>query len=107
MIAAAPSKARSDYFWTHRNVTSWKPNDVGVGWKAAARFQCKIRRMFYHGFCEDAAACGALGHRRDALECLLRALRVSPARALRHPRTVGSVFWRCVLAEVSGLPQPD
>jgi glycosyltransferase involved in cell wall biosynthesis len=93
----APSKARSDYYWSHRDVTTWSPKHVGVGWKAAARFRFKMRRMFYHIFCEDAAACMALGHRREALECVSRALRVSPARALRHARTVGSVFWRCTL----------
>ncbi len=92
----APSKARADYFWSNREITNWWPKHVGVGWKAAARFQCKMRRMFYHIFCEDAAVCVALGHRRDALECLLRALWVSPSRALRHGRTLVSVFWRSI-----------
>jgi glycosyltransferase involved in cell wall biosynthesis len=92
----APSKARSDYFWSHREVTRWRPKHVAVRRKAAAKFQFKMKGILYHQFYQDAAACLALGHRRDALECLLRAMRVSPARALRHTGTLGSVFLRCI-----------
>lgn len=93
-----PSKVRSDYFWSNREVTGWAPKHVGVGWKTAARFRFKVTGMFYYQFCHDADACITLGHRRDGLKCLYRALRVSPARALRHPGTPGSLLWRCMLA---------
>src|SRR5262249_38055082 len=70
----APSKARSDYFWTNRCVVRWRPKHVGVRWTAAVRFQYRMKRMIYNTLCEDAHACISIGHRRDALQCLLRAL---------------------------------
>jgi glycosyltransferase involved in cell wall biosynthesis len=94
----APSKTRSNYYWKHREVRNWRPKHVGVGWKTAAKLMLKTRGLLYHRFCEDAAACAALGHRRDALLCLSRAFRVSPAHALRHSRTMTSVALRCISA---------
>jgi glycosyltransferase involved in cell wall biosynthesis len=90
----SPSKSRSDYYWTNRDVIRWRPKLVG--WKAATKFQVKIRGMYYRNFCEDAIACARLGHRRDALKCFGRALRISPARALRHARDMASVFNQCL-----------
>jgi len=49
-----PGKTRADYYWSHRAVTNWWPRTVG--WRARARFTYMIRRMFFHGFLEDAAA---------------------------------------------------
>lgn len=92
----APSKARADYYWKHRSTMNWSPKDVGVGWVAAARFEFKMRGLFYHRFSQDAAACLAVGDRRDALECVGRAVWASPARAVRHAGTLGSICWRCV-----------
>jgi glycosyltransferase involved in cell wall biosynthesis len=100
----APSKSRSDYFWAHRHVARWRPKNVGVGWKAAVRFQLKIRRMVYSIFCEDAAACVAQGRRRDALECFLRALWISPVRALLNINNVATVLWLLVhIGEEGGM----
>ena len=93
-----PSKARCDYFWAEarREVTRWRPKHVGVGWKTAATFRFRTKGLFFWRFCLDAASCTPVGHRRDALVCLERALRVSPPHALRHVDTVGSIFWQCI-----------
>jgi glycosyltransferase involved in cell wall biosynthesis len=89
-----PSKARSDYFWAEarREVTHWRPRHLGIGWKAAAKFRFRTKGLFCWRFCEDAVACIALGHRQDALRCVSRALRISPAHALRHSRQLGSIL---------------
>jgi glycosyltransferase involved in cell wall biosynthesis len=93
-----PSKARSDYHWARarREVTRWRPRDVGVGWKTATRFRIETRGLFHWHFYEDAEACLGLGQRRDALICLWRALWVSPAHALRHYRAFGSKVMQCI-----------
>jgi glycosyltransferase involved in cell wall biosynthesis len=91
-----PSRTRADYYWVNREVRNWWPKRVGVGLKAGVRFMVKLRRMLYHQFCEDAAACAAARHRRDALLCLSRAIRVSPAHAIRHAPSVASLFVTCV-----------
>jgi glycosyltransferase involved in cell wall biosynthesis len=90
-----PSKARSDYFWAsaRREVTQWRPKHVGVRWRTAAKFRFQTKGLFCSRFWEDAAACVALGHRHDALICLWRAVWISPAHALRHFRTMLSIFW--------------
>jgi glycosyltransferase involved in cell wall biosynthesis len=90
------SKARADYYWKHRDVVNWSPKDVGVGWRTAARLRFKIRGTFFYRFCEDALACLEVGRRRDALECLIRAVFVSPERAVRHVPTLGSIVGQCV-----------
>jgi glycosyltransferase involved in cell wall biosynthesis len=91
-----PSKSSCDYYWANREVTRWRPKNVGVGWKAAIKLNLKTRGLFFHRFYHDAAACLAHGNRRDALLCLSRALRISPERALLHFRRLGSVLWRCI-----------
>jgi glycosyltransferase involved in cell wall biosynthesis len=95
-----PSKARSDYHWAgaRREILRWRPRHVGVSWTTAAKFLIETRGLFFWHFCEDAAASAALGHRRDALICLGRALRVSPPHALRHSRQLGSTLWQCICA---------
>jgi glycosyltransferase involved in cell wall biosynthesis len=92
-----PSKRRSDYYWANREVTRWWPRGVNVGWKTAIRLMFNTRRLLYYRFCEDAAACVTMGNARDSLECLLRAVRVSPMHALRHCRSVASIFARCIV----------
>jgi glycosyltransferase involved in cell wall biosynthesis len=93
-----PSKARSDFFWAdaRREVTRWRPKHVDIRRRTVRKFWHHKRGEFCWYFIEDAASCLALGHRRDALICLRRAVWVSPAHALRHSRTLGSTFWRCV-----------
>ena len=80
----SPSRARADYYWASREVLHWMPRHLGVGWIAAIRFRRKTKGLFFYRFCADASACASLGHRRDALRCLSRALRVSPLHAVRH-----------------------
>ena len=74
-------------------------------------FMFKTRGLLYHRFCEEAVACVSLGSRRDALECLSRAFRVSPVHALRHSRKMTSIFVRCIggsrLRSAGILPRPD
>ena len=94
-----PSRTRNDYYWANRGVKNWIPRHVGVGWKAAAKLMFKTRGLFYHRLCEDAFACVDGGHRRDALLCLSRAFRVSPAHGLRHFRRMAAIFWRCMTAK--------
>jgi glycosyltransferase involved in cell wall biosynthesis len=90
-----PSRTRNNYHWANRGVRNWWPKRVGVGWKSAATLMFKLRRMLYHFFCEDAGACASMGNRRDALVCLSRAFRVSPAHALRHSLYMASILWAC------------
>ena len=91
------SRARSDYHWTRgREVMRWRPRDVGVGWRTAARFRIGARGLFFSHFYEDALACIGRGQRRDAVVCLGRAVWVSPAHSLRHCRQLGSILGRCV-----------
>jgi glycosyltransferase involved in cell wall biosynthesis len=92
------SKARSDYFWAdaRREVTRWRPKHVGVRWTTAVQYSFHTRGQFFGYFVDDAGSCVALGQRRDALICLSRAVRVSPAHALHHSSRLGSTFWRCV-----------
>jgi len=94
------SKARADYFWAEarREVMRWAPKHVGVGWVTAAKFRFMTRGLFCWRFFDDAAACVALGQREQALVCLTRALRVSPAHALRHSRTLVSILRGCISA---------
>ena len=89
-----PSRTRSDYHWGHREVKNWWPRGVGIGVSTAARLMIKTRSLFFHRFCEDSAACIARGQRKDALVCLSRALRVSPAHAVRHYRKMSSLLLR-------------
>lgn len=98
-----PSKSRADYYWRHHRVTNWTPRGVGVGWRTAVTLRFRMRGLFYRRFCEDAAACAAAGRRRDALECLARALWVSPEHGVRHFRTVWSTF----IDSVRAAPAPD
>jgi glycosyltransferase involved in cell wall biosynthesis len=96
-----PSKARSDYFWgeARREVTYWSPkhlSHVSIGWTTAAKFRFRTKGLFCWRFCQDAAACIAVGNRQDALVCLSRALRVSPAHAFRHSLRFGSIFSHCI-----------
>jgi glycosyltransferase involved in cell wall biosynthesis len=88
----SPSRARADYYWASREVLHWLPRRLGVGWPAAIRFLVKTKGLFFYRFCADAAACASLGHRRDALQCLSRAVRVSPLHALRHCSDVASIL---------------
>jgi glycosyltransferase involved in cell wall biosynthesis len=92
----APSRARADYYWPHRDVTNWSPKHARLGWKTLLRLRFNIRGLFYRRFCEDAAACIVQGRQRDALVCLWRAVWVSPERALRHVRSVGTILWRSI-----------
>ena len=94
----SPSKDRADFFWAEarREVIGWRPTQAGVGWWTAAKFRFRTKGLFFWRFCDDAGACIALGHRRDALTCLWWAARVSPLRALRRSGTLASLFWRCV-----------
>ena len=91
-----PSRTRANYHWANRQVINWRPKRVGVGWKAAAGFMLKTRRLLYDIFLEDATVCASLGHRRDALLCLSRAIRVSPPHAIRHARSMAAIFWACL-----------
>jgi glycosyltransferase involved in cell wall biosynthesis len=92
-----PSRARADYFWSdpRREVIRWRPQHVGVQWTTAVRFRFRTSGLFCWRFIADAAACVALGNRRDALVCLGRALRVSPVHVARHLRMFGSLAWQC------------
>jgi hypothetical protein len=92
-----PSRERSDYFWAdaRREVTRWRPKQLGVPWITGAEARFARKGLFYRRFCDDAAACAALGHRQDTLVCLARAVRISPAHALRHSSTLGSILWQC------------
>ncbi len=103
-----PSKARSDYHWARarREVLWWRPRHVGVSWTTAAKFLIETRGLFFWHFCEDAAASAALGHRRDSLISLGRALWVSPAHALRNPRRLGPTLWQCVCPQPLTKPSP-
>lgn len=91
-----PSMVRSDYYWPHRVVLRWRPRNVGVGWRASLKLHHKLRGIWYQRFCEDAYASLQLGQRQDALECLRRAVYVSPARAVRHAPAVASLTWQCL-----------
>src|SRR5262249_3683768 len=93
-----PSRTRSDYYWanTRRKVKNWWPRNVGIGPGAAAKFMIKTRGLFFNRFCQDCAACAKLGHRSDALVCLGRALRISPAHAIRHTPWMASLFVECL-----------
>jgi hypothetical protein len=90
-----PGKTRADYYWSHRAVTNWWPRTVG--WRARARFTYMIRRMFFHGFLEDAAVSAEAGRLADAFVCLERALWVSPAHFLRHMRGVTRTLQVCAM----------
>jgi glycosyltransferase involved in cell wall biosynthesis len=83
-----PSKARADYFWPLRSVASWRPREVGVGWRAYAHFAARTRGQFAGRFCQDAAVCAEHGQRQDTIVCLYRALRVSPPHTLLRNRQV-------------------
>jgi hypothetical protein len=98
-----PSMARSDYHWAkaRREVTRWRPKHVGVRWTTAAKFRFQTRGLYCWRFWDDAAACLALGQRRNALRCLWRASRISPAHAFHHRRTLGSIFWQTIAANPS------
>jgi hypothetical protein len=100
-----PSKARSDYFWAdaRREILRWRPKQVGVGWRRAVKYQFKMRGVFYGRFCDDASASADLGHRRDALICLSRALRISPSHAIRHSRRLGSILSRSINSRQTAL----
>jgi len=87
-----PCRARSDYFWPHRDVARWRPRGVGVGWKAALEFRLSTRALFFRRFAEDAAACAADGQRWDALVCAARATWVSPLHAIRHRHLLRTSF---------------
>jgi len=87
-----PSRERANYYWGNRQVKNWWPR--GVGAKTAAKFMIKTRSLYFHRFCEDTAACVDCGHRKDALVCLTRAARVSPAHAIRHSRRMASLLLR-------------
>jgi glycosyltransferase involved in cell wall biosynthesis len=86
-----PSWARSDYYWTVRDVTKWRPKNVGVDRASATRFKVKTRGLFCYRFLEDAGACLADGSRRDAAVCLVRAVRVSPLHAVANHRRIWSI----------------
>ena len=85
-----PSRSRADYFWKVRSIVHWRPKHLGVGWRAFAKFDVRTRGLFASRFCEDAAWCAANGNRRDALLCLYRSLRVSPAHSVLRLRPA---FW--------------
>jgi glycosyltransferase involved in cell wall biosynthesis len=85
----SPSKARANYYWERRGITRWAPRHLGVGWRPLMRFRIRTRGLFFSRFCSDALACVLLGLRRDAFECLSRAVRVSPLHAIRHFVDVG------------------
>jgi glycosyltransferase involved in cell wall biosynthesis len=88
------SRARADYFWAdaRREIIRWTPKQVGVAWRTATKYQFKMRGLFFGRFCDDASASLEDGHRQDALICLSRALRISPAHALRHSRRLGTIL---------------
>ena len=77
-----PSRARADYFWKVRSIVHWRPKHLGVGWRAFAQFDVHTRGLFASRFCEDAAWCATNGSRPDAVLCLYRSFRISPAHAL-------------------------
>ena len=89
-----PSRTRSDYHWGYRDVRNWWPRGVGIGVSAAATLMIRTRSLLFHRFCEDTAACVDRGQRKDALVCLSRALRVSPAHAVRHYHMMASLLLR-------------
>jgi glycosyltransferase involved in cell wall biosynthesis len=103
----AASKKRADYYWKHRSVTHWSPKHVGVGWRTAARLCFKVEGTFYHRFCEDAQACVAAGQRRNALECVFRAVRISPVRAARHVPTLASIVLQSALGPTAEAHTPS
>jgi glycosyltransferase involved in cell wall biosynthesis len=101
----APSMARADYFWNGRAIVHWRPRHVGVGWAAFANFESHTRGSFAWRFCEDAAWCAANSSRNDALVCLYRAFRISPAHTiLRQRQTVWSTI-RSIAATRSAQPR--
>jgi glycosyltransferase involved in cell wall biosynthesis len=94
-----PSKARSDYYWWGRGFVSWWPKECGIGWRDYARHASFARGHYALRFCEDFFACAALHHRREAMLCMVRALRMSPPHTLlRNP-----LFWSA-LRQVLGAP---
>jgi len=90
-----PGKTRADYYWSNRAVTNWWPRTVG--WRAEVRFIYWIRRMFFHGFLEDAAASAEAGCLRDAFTCLGRALWTSPAHFLWNMLEVTRILQVCTM----------
>jgi glycosyltransferase involved in cell wall biosynthesis len=101
----SPSRQRSDYFWAkeRREVTRWKPRHI-VRRPVAKRFCSNARKIFYWGFYGDAKACASLGDRRSTVICLWRALRISPARGLRHSLELGSTL--LAISKRPGSPRP-
>jgi hypothetical protein len=90
-----PGKTRADYYWSNRAITNWWPRTVG--WRARARFNYFIRRIFFHKLLEDAAASAEAGRLRDAFVCLGRALWVSPAHFLWNMREVTRTLQVCTM----------
>jgi glycosyltransferase involved in cell wall biosynthesis len=84
-----PSKARSDYYWRGRNFIHWWPRELGIGWRDYIRHVFHAKGLWSFRFCEDFFACASQHRRREAMLCMVRALRISPAHTLlRNP-----LFW--------------
>jgi hypothetical protein len=94
----SPSKQRCDYFWgkARREVTQWRPRDLGVTRRTAMRFRFRAKGLFCWRFCLDAAAALEAGRDLDALVCLSRAARISPVHALHHSRVMTAIFRQCI-----------
>jgi glycosyltransferase involved in cell wall biosynthesis len=102
-----PSMARADYFWNGRAVVHWRPRNAGVGWPAFAKFESHTRGSFAWRFCQDAAWCVEHGSRQDALVCLYRALRISPAHTLLRQRQTVLSTLRAVAHGPLNSPESD
>ena len=92
----SPSRARSDYYWTHREVVSWSPRNLGVNWKSLVKMRMKMRGLLYHHFYQDAVASVVAGQASDALVSLARAMWISPERSVRYAAQMLGLLWQCL-----------
>jgi glycosyltransferase involved in cell wall biosynthesis len=88
----APSRSRDDYYWSNRDVITWRPKGAGIGWRTTAKYFVGQKSLFYWRLVDDASGCAINGQRRDALICLLRAAYIAPHSAVHHPRRLVSVL---------------
>jgi glycosyltransferase involved in cell wall biosynthesis len=91
-----PSRSRDDRYWTNRDLATWRPKGVGIGWRTSARYFVDRKSWLFERIVEDATACAASRQRRNGMVCLLRAAWISPPHAVRHPRSMVFAFCRCL-----------
>jgi glycosyltransferase involved in cell wall biosynthesis len=97
-----PSKERSDYYWWGRGFIGWRPKELGIGWRHYMQHVFHEKGLWAFRFCEDFFACAGQHDRRNAILCMTRALRISPAHTLlRNP-----LFW-LGFRELLGAPVSD